>query len=142
MQPEDILTMPPLPSGGLAVGVDLVEVERIAATLTRFDARFLERVYTAAEIAITGRSPSRLAGRFAVKEACSKALGTGIDGPRWRDIECLRDDAGKPLLRLHGAARERALALGWHATEVSISTTRHFSIALVVALGTGPTPHA
>ena len=139
---DEGLSFPPTPSAGLAVGVDLVEVARIAATLDRFTQRFLERVFTAAEIAITGHNPARLAGRFAVKEACAKALGTGIDGPRWRDIECLRDDAGKPLLRLHGAARARAEALGWSAVEVSISTTQHFSIALVVALGSKETTHA
>ena len=128
----------------LAVGIDLIEVERIAATLARFGERFLQRVFTDAELAIVGRNPVRLAGRFAAKEACAKALGTGIDGPRWRELECLRDAAGKPQLRLHGLAAERALALGWHSIDVSISTTRRHGIALVVALGesagTEPTP--
>jgi holo-[acyl-carrier protein] synthase len=119
----------------LAVGIDLVEVERIAETLARFGDRFLQRVYTEAELAIVGRNPIRLAGRFAAKEACAKALGTGIDGPRWRELECLRDAAGKPTLRLHGAAAARARALGWHSLDVSISTTRRHGIALVVALG-------
>jgi holo-[acyl-carrier protein] synthase len=121
--------------GGLAAGIDLVEVDRIAAALEKFGERFLNRVYTADELAIVGHNPSRLAGRFAVKEACAKALGTGIDGPRWRDIECLRDDAGKPVLRLHRLAAEQARELGWRAVEVSISTTHRFSVALVVALG-------
>jgi len=121
--------------GGLAAGIDLVEVDRIAAALERFGERFLNRVYTPDELHIVGRNPSRLAGRFAVKEACAKALGTGIDGPRWRDIECLRDDTGKPVLRLHRLAAEQARELGWRAVEVSISTTHRFSVALVVALG-------
>ena len=82
-----------------------------------------------------GNNPVRLAGRFAAKEACAKALGTGIDGPRWRELECLRDAAGKPQLRLYGLAAERALALGWHSIDVSISTTRRHGFALVVALG-------
>jgi len=119
----------------LAVGIDLVEVDRIAEALARFGDRFLQRVYTEAELAIVGQNPVRLAGRFAAKEACAKALGTGIDGPRWRELECLRDAAGKPTLRLHGAAAARASELGWRTLDVSISTTRRHGIALVVALG-------
>jgi holo-[acyl-carrier protein] synthase len=132
----------PIPSldlpARLAVGIDLVEVERITAALERFGDRFLQRVFTDAERAIVGRNPVRLAGRFAAKEACAKALGTGIDGPRWREIECLRDDAGKPILRLHGQAAARAQSLGWQTLDVSISTTRRHGIALVVALGDVP----
>jgi holo-[acyl-carrier protein] synthase len=124
----------------LAVGIDLIEVERIAATLARFGARFLARVFTERELAIVGRNPVRLAGRFAAKEACAKALGTGIDGPRWREIECLRDASGKPALRLHGQAAARARDLGWHTLDVSISTTRRHGIALVVALAPPPDP--
>lgn len=145
LEPPDDAAIHFLPStlaARLAIGIDLVAVERIAATLERFGERFLERVFTPAELAITGRNPSRLAGRFAVKEACAKALGTGIDEPRWRDIECLRDAAGKPLLHLHGPAAVRARLLGWQALEVSISTTHHFSIALVAALGAEGGPHA
>jgi holo-[acyl-carrier protein] synthase len=122
----------------IATGIDLVEVDRISATLARFGERFLTRVFTPAEIAITGRNPVRLAGRFAAKEACAKALGTGIDGPNWRELECLRDARGKPVLTLHGQAAERARSLGWHTIDVSISTTRRHGIALVVALGAPP----
>lgn len=123
----------------VATGIDLVEVDRIATTLERFGERFIERVFTPGEIAIVGRNPIRLAGRFAAKEACAKALGTGIDGPRWREIECLRDASGKPTLLLHGQAANRARAMGWHAIDVSISTTRRQGIALVVALGKAET---
>jgi holo-[acyl-carrier protein] synthase len=138
--------MQPLPPlhhpAQLAVGIDLIEVDRIAATVARFGERFLHRIFTEAELAIVGRNPVRLAGRFAAKEACAKAMGTGIDGPRWRELECLRDAAGKPLMFLHGAATERAQSLGWHALDVSISTTHRNAIALVVALGAPaePTP--
>jgi holo-[acyl-carrier protein] synthase len=122
----------------LAVGIDLVEVDRIEAALARFGDRFLRRVFTEAELAIVAHNPVRLAGRFAAKEACAKALGTGIDGPRWRELECLRDAAGKPTLHLHGAAAERAQMLGWQTLDISISTTRRHAIALVVALGETP----
>ena len=138
MTPDNAADLPHLPldlPNRLAVGIDLVEVERITETLARFGARFLQRVYTEAELAIVGQNPVRLAGRFAAKEACAKALGTGIDGPRWRELECLRDAAGKPMMRLHGAAAARARELGWHSLDVSISTTRRHGIALVVALG-------
>lgn len=132
----------PLATPLVATGVDLVEVDRIAGTLARFGERFLERIYTPAELAIVGRNPVRLAGRFAAKEACAKALGTGIDGPRWREVECLRDAAGKPLVHLHGLAAARALELGWQSIDISISTTHRFAVAVVVALGALPEPPA
>ena len=119
----------------LALGIDLIEVDRIAATLERFGDRFLARVFTPAELAITGRDPARLAGRFAAKEACSKALGTGIGSPGWREIECLRDAQGKPWLRLHGAAADLARAFGWAEVALTITTTRHQALACVVAIG-------
>ena len=69
------------------VGVDLIEIERIRATLDKFGDRFLKRVYTEAEVAYCrGRVPE-LAVRFAAKEAVMKALGTGARGVGWRDIE-------------------------------------------------------
>ncbi len=117
----------------LATGIDLVEVDRIAAVIDRFGDRFLRRVFTPAELAITGADPVRLAGRFATKEACAKALGTGIDGIGWRDLECLRDAGGKPVLALHGQAAALARRLSWHVVSVSISTTRHYCVAMVVA---------
>ncbi len=119
----------------LAIGVDLVEVTRIAATLERFGDRFLNRVFTVPELAIVGRDPLRLAGRFAAKEACAKALGTGIDGLGWRDLECLRDSAGRPTMRLHGPAARLAYAHAWEDVAVSISTTASYAIAMIIATG-------
>lgn len=139
------LPLPPAPTSlapQVSTGVDLVEVDRIAGTLARFGERFLQRIYTPAELAIIGRNPVRLAGRFAAKEACAKALGTGIDGPRWREVECLRDAIGKPVLHLHGLAAARALQLGWQSLDISISTTHRFAVAVVVALGAPAEPHA
>jgi len=130
LQPDSSTTYPMQ----VAVGIDLIEVDRIAASLTRFGTRFLQRVYTEAEQAIIGTNVVRLAGRFAVKEACAKALGTGIDGPRWHEIECLRDTAGKPRLVLHGQALLVAQQAQWASIDVSISTTRHYCTAVVVAL--------
>lgn len=128
---------PPWQSGAdataLAVGVDLVEVDRVAAALARFGERFLARVFTPTERALLGRDPVRLAGRFAAKEAAAKALGTGIGRVGWRDLECLRDAAGQPRMVLHGPAARLARDLGWGALAVSISTTREHAVAVVVA---------
>ena len=130
---EPLLT-PPAPSA-LAVGVDLVEQERLVRTWERFGDRFLHKVFTATELAQAHGRIERLAGRFAAKEACAKALGTGIGQIRWHDIEIIRLPSGKPGLRLHGAAVERARLLGLSAFDVSISDTHEHALAVVVGVG-------
>jgi len=91
-----------------SVGVDIIEIERIEAVLRRHGERFLQRVYTPAERAYCrGRVPE-LAARFAAKEAVSKALGTGLRGIAWQEMEILGDERGKPLVNLHGRAKARA----------------------------------
>ena len=126
--------MEPLP---LAVGVDLVEISRIARALQRWGDRFLERVYTPAEIArCRGRVPE-LAVRFAAKEAVSKALGVGIwwrGGIGWQDAETLSDPLGKPEVILHGRALARARALGLDQWAISLSHSDEMAIAMVVAM--------
>jgi holo-[acyl-carrier protein] synthase len=125
--------MDPLP---LAVGVDLVEIARIARAIERWGDRFLERVYTPAEIArCRGRVPE-LAIRFAAKEAVSKALGVGIwwrGGIGWKDAETLSDPLGKPEVILHGRAIERARLLGLNQWAISLSHSDETAIAMVVA---------
>jgi holo-[acyl-carrier protein] synthase len=139
IEQRDSLMLRPDASGWhLAMGIDLIEVERIAATVERFGDRFLQRIFAAEEIAITGRNAVRLAGRFAAKEACAKALGTGIGDVHWTEVVILRDDDGKPVLRLDGYAAELARRLGWIAAEVSITTTHHYSMAAVIAWGVPP----
>jgi holo-[acyl-carrier protein] synthase len=118
----------------LGVGVDLVEVARIARALERHRERFVERIYTPAEAALCAGRPAELAARFAGKEAVSKALGTGIAGFSWRDIEILSEPAGKPVVVLHGRAAARAQALGLTRIEISLSHTRDLAVALVVGL--------
>src|SRR5579871_6109979 len=88
-------TLPSAPAP-MQTGVDAAEIGRIANAVERWGDRFLQRVYTEAEQAYCRRSAHRLAGRFAAKEAVSKALGTGIRALRWRDIEVLPDAWGKP----------------------------------------------
>lgn len=118
----------------VAVGVDLVERARVLQTFARFGERFLMRVFTETEREQAGGRIERLIGRFAAKEACAKALGTGMVTVAWREIEVVRLPGGKPELRLHGHAAERAAALGLKAFDVSISDTRDHAMAVVVGL--------
>ena len=126
--------MAPLP---LAVGVDLVEIGRIGQIFARRGDRFLEHVYTPAEIErCRGRVPE-LAVRFAAKEAISKALGVGIwgrAGIRWKDAEVLSDLLGKPEVHLYGRAAERAAQLGLNYWAISLSHSQEYAIAMVTAM--------
>lgn len=123
---------------GHAVGIDVVELDRIARLLRLHPQRFVARVYTEAEVAFCrGRVPE-LAARFAAKEATMKALGTGIRGVGWRDIEVLPNRRGKPLLLLHGRARTRADALGLDDLDISLTTARDFAAAVVVGHAAHP----
>jgi len=117
----------------VSVGVDIVEIGRVAGVVARWGERFLRRVYTEAELAYCrGRMPE-LAARFAGKEAVTKALGTGIRGLAWRELEILADPLGKPLVRLHGRARARAAEIGLTHFAVSLSHSHDFAVAMVVA---------
>ena len=123
----------------LRTGVDLIEIERLRKAVERHGSRFLERVYTPAELAQTSRIES-LAGKFAAKEAAAKALGTGVwrSGIAWLDLEVYKDPvSGAPELRLHHAAAERAQALGLDLWSLSISHDRNHGVALVVAGSSG-----
>ena len=120
--------------GGPSTGVDIIEIGRIARLVDQYGERFLQRVYTEAEQTLyRGRIPE-LAARFAAKEAVSKALGTGIWGIRWREMEILPDMRGKPLVYLHGAAAARARALDLRHFDISLSHSREFAIAVVLAM--------
>lgn len=101
--------------------------------IDRWRERFLERVYTSAELRYCrGRVPE-LAVRFAGKEAIAKALGTGIHGLAWRDMEILPDPLGKPTVTLHHRALARARSIGLTVFEISLSHAREFAVAVVVA---------
>ena len=116
----------------VSVGVDVIEIERVAATLARFGDRFLERVFTEGETAYCrGRAP-QLAARFAAKEAVMKALGTGTRGVGWREVEVTRKRTGEPGITLHGRAAERAASLGIDRIAVSLSHSRHYAVASVI----------
>jgi holo-[acyl-carrier protein] synthase len=115
-----------------AVGVDIIEIERIQKALARFGDRFLGRVYTPLEVAYCRGRVNELAARFAAKESVMKALGTGARGVAWREIEVLPNHRGKPLVYLHGRAAARAERIGLTALDVSMTHSRDLSVAIVV----------
>ena len=119
----------------MRTGVDLVQIQRIAALLDRYGERFARRVFTDRELAACRQRPDRLATRFAAKEAVSKALGTGIGRISWREIEVINDPAGRPELVLSGQAAELAAELGLREWAISLSHSREQAIAFVVAAG-------
>lgn len=123
----------PEAAGPVEVGIDIVEIDRIRHVLERFGDRFLTRVFTPGERERYRRRPAELAARFAAKEATMKALGTGIRGIRWRDIETLPNPRGKPILVLHATARQRARLLGLQHFTISLTHSRTEAMAIVVA---------
>jgi len=120
--------------GAIAVGIDVIEIERIARVYEDFGERFLRKVFTERERERYRGRPNELAARFAAKEATSKALGTGIVGIRWKEMEVLSNRRGKPVLILHGQAAERARMLGLTDFSVSLTHSRTDAMAFVVAV--------
>jgi holo-[acyl-carrier protein] synthase len=124
----------------LVCGVDIVEVSRVEGVLARHGQRFLDRIYSPLEVAVSRGRAGELAARFAAKEAVSKALGVGIfgsDGLRWRDVEVLPDRRGRPLLYLYGRALARSHELGIQELAVSLSHDGGLAVAMVVGQGDG-----
>ncbi len=118
--------------GHLAVGVDTIEIARVAAVVAAHGERFLRRVFTPYERAQAGGRHRALAARYAAKEAAAKALGTGIGPVGWRNIEVRSDAAGKPHLVLTADAAARARAIGCTEWHVSLTHTRDLATAVVV----------
>jgi holo-[acyl-carrier protein] synthase len=120
----------------ILIGLDLTPVNRIAAAIERWGARFLERVFLPGELVLRRRHPrafaEHVAGRFAAKEASMKALGTGWRGVAFREIRVAREASGKPVLELSGRALDRARRLRVRSSEVSITHTADIAAAVVV----------
>lgn len=122
------------------IGVDLVEVERMAELIRRHGERAEERLFTAAERDTCRRRRLRraecYAARFAAKEAALKALGTGLShGISWQEVEVLRNDSGDPELRLHGTARTKLRELSGSQNariHVSLAHETRTAVAVVV----------
>jgi holo-[acyl-carrier protein] synthase len=123
----------------VGLGIDIAEVHRIQAAIERYGKAFLERVFTAREIAYCESSKNRFeryAGRFAAKEAGMKALGTGWRrGVRWVDLEIVRLPSGKPTLELRGRAEEFAGRLGVVHISLSITHSENTALAQVIFEG-------
>lgn len=121
------------------IGSDICSIKRIEATYERFGNRFLDRILTNGEKQYVLSRPkdflSRVASRFAAKEATSKALGTGFIGVGWKEIEVVRLQSGAPTIKLHGRARQRAEYIGFSHFEVTMSHEREYAIAFVMAHG-------
>ncbi len=118
------------------IGIDLAEIARFERMLERHGDRIVQRILTVAEreqFEKRHRSATFLASRFAAKEAVSKAFGSGIaQGIGFHSIEIINDDAGKPLLRFYGAARELAARRSIRQSLLSLSDERHYAVAMVV----------
>jgi holo-[acyl-carrier protein] synthase len=99
----------------LGIGTDLVDIRRIERTIERHGERFLNRIFTPTERALADRRANwaaTYAKRFAAKEACAKALGTGLRaGVFWRDMGVVNLPSGQPTMRLTGGAAERLAAI-------------------------------
>ena len=126
----------------IRLGLDLVEVDRIEAAVRRWGDTFLDRLFVEGELRRQRAHPAafaqHVAGRFAAKEAAMKALGTGIRGVAFREIEVRRDPSGKPSLRFEGRARRRAEALGVEDSELTITHTDRTAAAAVVLVCGAP----
>ena len=124
----------------LGIGSDLANIERIGRTIDRFGARFLDRVYTGTEQRLAERRRMRVetyAKRWAAKEACSKALGTGLRmGIKWKDMGVVNLATGQPTMRLTGWAAERLAAMtpAGHRPVVHVTLTDDHPWAMAVVV--------
>jgi holo-[acyl-carrier protein] synthase len=113
--------------------VDLVKIPRMREVITRWDERFLRRVFTEQEIAYCRgrRDPvPHFAARFAAKEAGMKALGTGLRlGVKWRELEVHRERGQAPTLELHGRTRELGLARGGRRMLLTLTHDGDYALA-------------
>lgn len=119
----------------VGIGSDLIDIRRIEKTLSRFGERFTNRVFTDTERAKSDRRSERAASyakRFAAKEACSKALGTGIRmGVAWREMGVVNLPSGKPTMQLTGSALKRleSLVPAGFSARIDLTITDDFPLA-------------
>jgi holo-[acyl-carrier protein] synthase len=125
-----------VPEGTTELGIDIIKVDRIEGTLAKFGRRFAKRVLTPAEDRYVRDRPETFAGRWAAKEAVSKALGLGVRGIGWTEIEIERLPTGAPSVRLHGRAARRAEQLGMGRIAVSISHEAEYAVAIAFGIRT------
>lgn len=129
----------------ISSGIDLIEINRIEKVLERHGVHFLKKIFSTTELERLQKFKDRrvkprliaaeVAARFAAKEACSKALGTGIGPVSWKEMEVLNEPSGKPFLRLSGKAAQIAGFLGYTSWSVSLTHANEMAGAVVVAAG-------
>ena len=125
-----------VPPGTTELGIDIIKVDRIRATMARFGERFSKRVLTDGERRYVRDRPETFAGRWAAKEAVSKVLGLGVRGIGWTEIEIERLPTGQPSVRLNGRAAQRAGQLGMDRIAVSISHESDYAVAVAFGIRT------
>ncbi len=117
----------------IGIGVDIVEIDRFKSLTERWGERLLNRIFTQQEIdyCLSKRNPyQHLAGKFAAKEAISKAIATGWSGIfRWKDVEVLNDESGKPVVIIHNQLKEHFNSCLFY---VSISHSLNYAVSFVV----------
>ncbi|MGF7184283.1 holo-[acyl-carrier protein] synthase [Desulfitispora alkaliphila] len=122
----------------IGIGTDIVEIERVKSACERWPG-FGGRIYTDHELEYcSGKSEKNyqsLAARFAAKEAVVKALGTGLRGLEWNEIEISNDLAGAPYVTLTGKAKEIAQEKGVSKVLISLSHSENHAVAYAIALG-------
>lgn len=115
----------------LEIGIDIIEIERIKEALNK-KGNFLKKMFTDKELEMfeeKGNSPQTIAGNFAAKEAISKSLGLGIRGYNFRDIEILRDELGKPIVKTYNNLEQICIDYSVLEIKVSISHGRDYAVA-------------
>jgi holo-[acyl-carrier protein] synthase len=124
----------------LGLGSDLIDIRRIAETIERYGDRFIGRIFTPLEQAKSDKRAERAASyakRFAAKEACAKALGTGLrKGVFWRDMGVINLPGGKPTMQLTGGALQRLNAMlpPGHSARIELSITDDFPLAQAIVI--------
>jgi holo-[acyl-carrier protein] synthase len=124
----------------IGIGSDLVDIKRVARTIERFGDRFIQRIYTPVEIARAERRVDRIATyakRYAAKEACAKALGTGFrKGVFWRDLGVVNLPGGQPSLALTGGAKARldALTPPGMVARIALTITDEYPLAQALVI--------
>jgi holo-[acyl-carrier protein] synthase len=124
----------------IGVGIDLVKIDRIQKMVEKWNKRFLNRIFTSDEqrYSYSFRHPfPHLAGRFAIKEAVFKAIGTGWrDGVKWTDIEVYNESSGQPRVRVYGKVKKKIEDQGVTNIQASISHDTEYSVGQIVLIKT------
>jgi len=124
----------PKGDGLTAIGVDIIEIERVESAIKQWGERFLSRIYTETELRTCRDRLASLASRFAAKEAVMKVLGTGGIGIGWREIEILTSVDGRPSVKLYGQALNKAAELNLKEVSVSLSDSKQHVVAVAIGI--------